>query len=236
MEGDADKANGQQLDNSGTYRIALVGPGGRMRTVTIDKDKFRAAWEKRARSGRYNNCVIDANAPIPIAVEFGKLLPEQMAVAVQHMLSAKETALHSRSKVAALHLTFIGEGEALHQQLIAMPEDLDGSKMSLVGIIHSDGSVTVRPTADLIQEQLRHLLENQTDHWCATWGHVIDNAIQALAGRGRKRRVDAALEYYDQEVARGRLVTRELKHEACEVAKCSMYTLNDALRKRNGRN
>jgi hypothetical protein len=114
-----------------------------------------------------------------------------------------------------------------------LPGTVPGNaEMSLVGVVHYDGRVTIEPTVKQRIEQLRMLKANQSEDWLFTWGHVIDGAIAALVGRGRRRKVDKALEYYDSEVARGRSVTRELVHEACEIAGCEVDTLKGALRKR----
>jgi len=207
----ADKVNGQQLDNSDASgdkcRIAVVESDGRRRTVTVARDEWWAEWEDRTRAGEWVNCAIGRPDQLPIAIEFGKLPPEQVKVALGYAMQAVQTAVHSRSKVAALHLTFMREGEAPRQRLVDLPEHLDGPTMSLVGIMHSDGSVTVRPTADLVRDQLQHLLENQTDHWRGTWGYVIENALQVVDnGRGRRPSPERvrAFKLFDDEVEAGR--------------------------------
>jgi hypothetical protein len=105
--------------------------------------------------------------------------------------------------------------------------------MSMAAVLHRDGSMTVRPTAEQLAAQLRHIKEHQSADWLYTWGHVIDWAIRAQGGgRGRKAtKAQAAVALWNKYLQDDRVPSDWLKRQVCKEVGCNKKTLENALKR-----
>jgi hypothetical protein len=183
---DADKANGQQLDN--------VEPPDGWPDIS--------GWPEMP--GKWldtlNGLVNDNGEPVDIAaavaeVNAGGIVSPELVHAIIHYVSPILRTLG----VPEARVVVQGAGGAI-------PTADDSHVPTFVVTVHPDGRTEVLPLGTSLGDMLRRLGEHQGPGWRYTWGDLIDRAAQSLAGRGRKcnPKQVIAFERFDAEVTAGR--------------------------------